>query len=173
MKSEKLLKDRESVLKAIEGEFNAELFPAVLTEEGGAKVLSIIMKDLAQDGEDARGEFFFMPGSDDDEMQFFVNLVTISSDLVAENLAELMGAVSIINTFIIAGCFAIDPAGGSLIYRHPTEMTLDVDKDAMKERIDLSMGTAIQVVSQYAYVLLEVNEGKRKAETIPSLFLQE
>jgi hypothetical protein len=164
---------RHEILKDIEEKFTQELVPALLTEKDdyGVEVLGVVLEGGAADGYDASGEFFFLPGSEDDEVQYFVNLITLAEKLPEENLPELEAAVACINTYVLTGAFAIDVGAGSLVYKHTYEMPAGISKETVEDNVDLSMGTALNVVDNFGYLLIEVNEGKRKAESVVNFFL--
>ena len=168
MDQEKMNELRHDVLKTLEEEFTKEFVPAKIVENdvSGVEILATIFEELAVEGLDASGEFFFLPNKEDEELQFFVNLITISEELPEESLGDLMAAVSVINTYILTGAFAIDPIAGTLIFKHVYEMPLDLDKDKVTDYADLSMGVAILMVQQYGYYLLEVKDGERTVDSV-------
>ena len=159
---------RTKVLKTLEESYTKELIPAKLTEKdaNGVEVLATIFDDLAIDGLESSGEFFFLPNKEGEEVMFFVNLITVSTELPESTLGELMAAVSIINTYILAGAFSIDPKAGALVFKHVHEMPMDLDEKTVTEYADLSMGIAISMVQQYGYYLIEVKEGTRTADNV-------
>ena len=163
---------RHNVLQTMEKNYVSEMVPAILSEkdENGVEILTVDLFSFAEDGFDADGEFFFLPSSEEDEIQFFINLITISENLPDANLSELCVAVSAINTYVVTGAFAIDPVAKSLIYKHSYEMMITEDEAKTLEDAELSMGTALEMVSNYAYMLVEVNEGKRSAESVIRMF---
>ena len=159
---------RTKVLKTLEDEFTKEMIPARVTEKdaNGVEILASIFDDLAMEGLESSGEFFFLPNKEGEEIMFFVNLITISTELPESTLGELMAAVSVINTYILAGAFAIDPKAGTLVFKHVHEMPMDLDEKTVTEYADISMGVAISMVQQYGYYLIEVKEGTRTAENV-------
>lgn len=163
---------RHNVLAATRDEFVTELIPCELlgNDENGVEVLSVLFEDFAMDGYEANAEYFFMPSNDDDEIQYFVNLVTLLEELNKDNLNELFAAVASINTYVLTGCFSIDAGAGTLVYKHTYELPIDADEETMKLDLDMSMGTAMQMVSDFAYLLIEINEGKRNAQSAIALF---
>ncbi len=165
---------RHDLLALFEKEFVDELVPAKLSEkdEYGVEVLAVVLDDVAVEGYDATAEYFFLPSGEDDEIQYFVSLITLAEDLPQENLSELCMAVSSINTFIPAGAFAIDPVARSLIYKHTYEMPIDADDAVVKDNMDLSMGVAMQMIISFAYLLVEVSDGKRTAENALNYFIK-
>ncbi len=173
MSKKNLEEIRHEMFSKIEEEFVEQMIPAQLSEkdDNGVEVLGIDLMYSAQDGYDAFGEFFFLPGTKDDDIQFFVNLITLQEDLNDATLPELCVAVSAINTYIITGAFAIDVGSKSLVFKHTYEMPIDVSEEVLYDNMELSMGIALDVVRQYGYLLVEVNKGKRNAQTVVDLFM--
>ncbi len=174
MNRKSLEEQRHNILARMGENFRKELVPAILSDkdENGVEILSVDLFSFAEDGFDADGEFFFLPSSDEDEIQFFVNLITIAEELPEDNLPELCVAVSAINTYILTGAFAIDVSSKSLVYKHSYEMMMTEDEEAVLDAAELSMGTALEMVSSYAYMLAEVNDGKRSAESVIRMFAE-
>ncbi len=173
--SKKSLEDiRHSILTRMEENYKKEMVPAILSDmdENGVEILTVDLFNFAEDGFDADGEFFFLPSGEEDEVQFFVNLITIAEELPEENLPELCVAVSSINTYILTGAFAIDVASKSLVYKHTYEMLITDDEEKTMDNAELSMGTALEMVNSYAYMLAEVNAGKRSAESVIRTFAE-
>ncbi|MBQ7677311.1 MAG: hypothetical protein IJT32_03675 [Lachnospiraceae bacterium] len=71
-----------------------------------------------------------------------------------------------INSIVPIGCFAINHEAGSLIYRHNYEMLMDLSDDTLKASVDLCLTAALNTVTQFSYLLVEVNEGERKAQGV-------
>lgn len=163
---------RHNVLVRTKEDFVSEMIPCELLgqDEHEVEVLSVLFQDFALDGYDATGEYFFMPSQEDDEIQYFVNLVTLTEELNKDNLNELFAAVASINTYVLTGAFAIDAGAGTLIYKHTYEIPIEADEEALQLSVDMSMGTAMQMVSDYGYLLMEINEWKRNAQSAISLF---
>ena len=171
--SMKSLEDRRrEVLEYLEKKFTDIEVPAKLSpkDENGVEVLGMILQDAAAKDKEALGEFFFMPVQEEDEIQFFVNLLTLTEELSVDHIGDLSTVVAAINTYISCGAFAIDYAVKSLIYKCSYEMSVDADTDEMKDNADISMGMAFQTVDQYGSILLEVNEGKKTAKEVMNIF---
>ncbi len=167
-----LMNKRHNIFVRTKEDFVSEQIPCELIgqDEHEVEVLSVLFEDFALEGYDATGEYFFMPSQEDDEIQYFVNLVTLTEDLNKDYLNELFAAVASINTYVLTGTFAIDAGAGTLIYKHTYEMPIEADEETMQLGVDMSMGTAMQMVSDYGYLLMEINEGKRNAQSVIALF---
>ncbi len=168
-----LNKVRHEILTEVEKEFVDELVPAKLVDHDGsdAEVLDVIMSDFIVEGMEATGEFFFIPVAEDDEIQFFVNLITIAEDLDMERVPELGMAIAYMNTYLPVGAFALDVTENTLVYKHTYEMGTEIGEDRMRDNVDLSMGVAFQAVSDFGYLLIEVLEGKRSAQSVIEMFV--
>ncbi len=173
--SMKSLEDRRhEVLEYLENKFTDIQVPAKLSpkDENGVEVLGMILQDAAAKDKEALGEFFFMPIQEEDEVQFFVNLITLTEELSVDNIGDLSTVVAAINTYITGGAFAIDYSVKSLVYKHSYAMSVDADADEMKVNADLCMGTSFQTVDEYGGILLEVNDGKKTAKEVMNVFYE-
>ena len=167
MNIKKLEEMRYSILSDVEKEFTDELVPAKLTdkEDNDIPILNVIITGSDEGIGSASGEFFFLPSSPGDEIQYFVNLITLIEGIPEENLDELCVAVAGINTYVTCGSFAVDFAAGNLIYKHVCPMIADAPEGNIRENVDLSMGCAFQAVTDFGYLMTEVCEGIRSAES--------
>ena len=169
MNRTKLQNQRHEIMEALEQEFVDELVPAKLAmdEELQTEVLALVMEELAEDGLTSTGEFFFKPVlADDEDIQLFCNIITILEEPDEQNLGELYSAIIALNALIPVGCFAINLETGALIYRHNYEMPLSLDTESLRASVDLCMSAAFATVQQFSYLLIEVNEGARKAQSV-------
>lgn len=163
---------RHNILSEVEADFVEELVPAKLSDkdENEVEVLGIILSG-SDEVPDSTGEFFFLPSKKDDEIQYFVNLITLSDNIPEGNVGELCASVAAINTYVLTGSFAVDFGAGSLVYKLVIPMAIDADKELIADNVDLSMGLTFQAVTDYGYMLTEVCEGKRTAKSVIDLFV--
>ncbi len=157
---------RHEILSDVEKEFAQDLIPARLTEENDIPVLNVLMTGYEEELEETTGEFFFMPSSPDDEIQYFVNFITIFDSVPQENIDELCVAVAMINTYVPVGAFAIDFGAGSLVYKLSYPMPVDIPAETVKENVDITMECTFMAVSDMGYLLTEVAEGVRSAANV-------
>ena len=153
---------RHEILVSLEADYLKDRIPAKLAvgKEGGAESLVMILDNAAGEGVESIGEFFFLPLGEDDKVQFFVNMITITQELAKEHLSQLCTAVAAVNAYVLSGAFAIDYAAKSLVYKNSYEMPVDIDRDRLRDNVEISMGTAARVVESYGQLLLDVNDGK-------------
>ena len=163
-----IYKDRIDILKGFEQDLRDELIPAELEEgeDNGFAVLNVLLESFIEEGVTGRGEFFFMPSNEGDDMQIFTSVITIIEDLSEVDMSELYKAVSCINLFVEAGGFAIDPIENRLVYKHGYELPMPLDKEALKDSVNLTTGTAIQIAEEYGRYLLEISDGTRDTQDV-------
>ena len=164
----KLNEIRYKILSDVKKEFTDELIPAKLTDPGenDVPVLNVILSGSDEDTGNMTGEFFFMESAANDEIQYFVNLITVYEDVPEENLPELAVAVSALNTYVPVGAFAIDYAAQSLIYKLTYLMPANADEMSIREAVDNTMGCTFQALTDFSYLLSDVCEGDRSAESV-------
>ncbi len=165
---------RHNILSEIRDRMQEELVPADLTErdENGVETLTVVLEEASVEGYDATAEFFFLPYNEGEDLQQFTSLITIDDDLYEKTIQELSVAVSGINCYLPSEGFAIDFLAKKLIYKHTYIMPAGLDKDDLMESAELAMSTALQTVGAYGYMLAEVNDDKRTAESVIKLFSQ-
>ena len=49
-------------------------------------------------------------------------------------------------------------------------MSFPLSNEALKDRLDLCMGMAVSMIKEFAYLLIEVADGKRSVDSIVQLF---
>ncbi len=162
---------RHNVLDTVREKMSEDLVPASFrpVDENGVEALTVVMEDSAVDGYDATGEFFFLPDTSKDT-QFLVSLITIADELHEETINELCIAVSGINTYMPIEGFAIDFLTKSLVFKHTYGIPLDLREEKLQERSELAIGTALQIVGEFGYLLAEVNDGIRSGESVLEIF---
>ncbi len=164
----KLEEIRKNVLTEMEKAFVGELVPAILsgTEEGEFPVLNVYLTDSEDATDDTSGEFFFLPSAAADEIQYFVNLITIVEEIPEENYEELFRALAAVNFYVATGSFSVDFTSGTLVYKFMYPMPITATQETVKDNVDLSMGIALAAVKDYGYLLAEVCNGERDAMSV-------
>ena len=159
---------RCKVLSEIEKEFVEELVPAKFSDsdESVVPVLTVMLGGQDADLGNAMGEFFFMESLPRDEIQYFISLITLYENIPEENLDELTTAISMINTYVPVGGFCLDPGTGSLVYKYSYPMVTIAPYETVRDGVDMAMGCALTTVSEMGYLLAEVCDGERSAESV-------
>ena len=184
MKTTEVYRQRHKLLKDVKAGFDQELIPAALVcdgnpyegngedlaADGRTEMLTILLEDLPGAGTDAMGEFFFLPSLQGDELQVFMNIITVDEQIVKDRMTDLLLAIAVLNNHIPVGAFGIDFQQNNIIYRHSYEMPHPYAERALRNAVDLSMAAAVSMVKEYAYMLLDVNAGERDAESIEKFF---
>lgn len=159
---------RSKVLTEIEKEFVEELVPAKFSdsEESAVPVLTVMLGGQDADLGNAMGEFFFMESQPRDDIQYFISLITLYETIPEENLDELTAVISMINTYVPVGCFSLDAGTGSLVYKFSYPMMIIAPYETVRDGVDMAMGCALMTVSEMGYLLAEVCDGERSAESV-------
>ena len=151
-------------------EFTDELIPCELMHEGEGRFnsLTVFFEDLAAEGNATVGEFYFLPllMNDDSDLQIFVNYFTLETEVAEENLGEVIGAANILNAYLPVGSFFYDPESKGLCYRYAAALPFPLSDEALKDQVDLAMGVAVDILQRFGYMILEVNDGERNAESL-------
>ncbi|MCR5402430.1 MAG: hypothetical protein K6E91_01240 [Butyrivibrio sp.] len=184
MNIEKIYRQRRNVLRVLADEFGSEMVPAKVVRSDGTdiddsdpqiyagttQILTVLFEDLTSQGIDAIGEFFFIPYKEDDDMQIFQNVITLDEEVEEEMLPEILLAITALNNVIPVGSFGVDLAQRRMAYRHSYEMPFPLSDSDLKNFLDLCMGMAVSMVKEFAYLLAEVADGSRSAESVVQLF---
>ena len=106
------------------------------------------------------GEFCFKPIPEDPEGgQYFISLITLQNDIPVENVPELAFALSIMNFYIEAGCFALNKPTDLLVYRGTRAFAGDTPEEVLIKDCILEMEEAYDIAARYAAPLLDLAEG--------------
>ncbi len=168
-----LTEKRRKAFKELEQEFKDEMVPVQYAEEEGLPpgVLSVFMDNIAAEGVESIGEFFFMPMEEEKGgIQLFINMITILENVNEKNLGELLGAIAIINSYVPLGAYSYAPKDGRLLFRYSGIMSADLSDVQLKEEMDRAMSVTMDTMEKFSYMLIEVNDGERTGSSIIDLF---
>ncbi len=128
-------------------------------DKDAPKIVRAILDEIGiEDG--AIGEFYFNPSSDEDEIQIFNALLTMTEDIPEDNLPVLYEAMGYINFVLPVGCFAYDKDHNFLIFKLSVSMPISFDKEVVYSLMDTAAGNASSIVDTYMDVLVNVAKGK-------------
>ena len=166
-----LNKMRDELLDRMVEDFKDAYIAAAVAETEGEdepKIVRAILDEIGDD-EGVIGEYYFTPiESEEDEVQFFNALITISED-VPEDPAALFEAMSYINFTIPAGSFAIDKDHNFISYRLSIPMSIDLGREAVYDAMNIAAGNSAAIADSYAGVLLDVVNKKLSVEEVEDL----
>ncbi len=173
MDKEKLLKEWEKLLQKMADSMQEELIPAIYQEaekEGDIPMVNVMFDDMGDGDEEVYGEFCFRPlMSDEDQVQFFTCMLTLSDDVPEEHRDKLFEAMSYINFQIPCGCFTMDKTGTFLCFRESMPMPIDLMGDELYEQMNLIAGNAVVTTDAYMSALLQVSRGEMSVEDVLEL----
>lgn len=170
MEQRKISEKWLSTLTEVKKSFDEEMIPSQIEEVGDTNRLVILFEDLADTGVDTMGEFFFLPAQEGAQVQIFMNVLTIDVEIDKERMEEILSGINILNNYLPVGAFLVDIVGEHIVFKKGYEMSVSLSDKALKESVDLSMGLAISIVKDFAYMLLEVSSGKRNVDSISTYF---
>ena len=164
MNIEELMNKRHNVLEKIGGEMQEHLIAAQLAapeEQDAPEGLNVVLDGIGFGGEEAIGEFCFLPvSSEEAEVQYFTAVITIADELDTERIGELFEAMSYINFKVPAGSYSIDKDRSFLVYKLTTPLSIGLSEDALYEQVNISMGTATAMADLYMDLLLRILENE-------------
>ena len=153
---------RNELLDRMVDDFREVYIAAAVAENGdkdAPKIVRAILDEIGiEDG--AIGEFYFNPSSDEDEIQIFNALLTMTEDIPEDNLPVLYETMSYINFVLPVGCFAYDKDHNFLIFKLSVSMPISFDKEVVYSLMDTAVGNASSIVDTYMDVLVNVANGK-------------
>lgn len=158
-RKEKLLKMLQAKMKEweIESVYRDGKEEALPTD-----ILTVLVTEYGNGLEDVLGEFFFMPaieGQPEDAFRF--NCVfTLTEELDAQNLPDLYEAIGTLNYYTETGTFAVNKAGGMLVYRNSIALPAEMEDEAAMELIEANVAFSLNVSERFADLLLRVNDGR-------------
>ncbi len=163
MDIEKTMRERHELLEALRDSLQEELVACEIRNpenENEPEILNVIFDELGQDSEEgALGEFFFLPpDSEEDTVQHFSAVLTITDNITKAKLPELYEAMSHINFRIPCGSFCIDEDAEFLLYRLTTPLPADMQKDALYDQMNITMTNALVAADMYMDILLKIND---------------
>ena len=155
--------ERQHLLSEFADELQKQLIPAVYSkaEDGnGLEEVAVMFNDLGEGDEEAFGEFFFRPfETEEDEVQFFMGMITISDDLPEESLPQLYEGISYLNFHLTCGSFAIDTSHSYLCYRLCVPFDADVTAEEVYTQMNIVFMNALSNTDMYMGVLLGIAAG--------------
>ena len=160
MKKEDIMNQRHKVLEKIQNEMQESLIAAqIITtdEEDSPEVLNVVLDGIGFGGEEAIGEFCFLPLiSDETEVQYFSSVISIADELDEDSLQILYEAMSYINFRMMGGSFCIDQNHSFLVYKLTVPVSVLLTDEALYEQVNMYMGTATAMADQYMDLLLRM-----------------
>ncbi len=164
MDKKKILDTRRELLERASDELNEAYIAADIREpqtEGDAGILSVIFDEIGMRGEEAFGEFLFLPIADGIEpnVQHFVAVITIADDLETEHLPELFEAMSYINAQLVCGSYSIDMDKKFLSFKMTVPLPINMPEEELYEEINIVISNAMTLVDLHIDLLTDLIDG--------------
>lgn len=158
-RKEKLLKMLQTELREWEIE---SVYRNGEEEELPADILTVLITEYGSNLDEVMGEFFFIPsieGQQEDALRFNC-VLTLTDELPSENLAGLHEAVATLNYYTEGGTFAVNKAGGMLVFRNSVVLPVEMEDAEVIKLIVANVAFSLNVSERFADVLLRVNDGR-------------
>lgn len=167
--SEKKL-ERHELLERMEDDLQKDLIAAKLStseEENAPEILSVMYDALGLEEEPVFGEFYFLDiPSEDAEVQHFCATLTLADDVESEHFPELFEAMSYINAAIPCGAYRLDMDKKFLSFHLAVPLSIDMDKEALYEEMNIVMSNAISICDVHMDLILKVMDGTETIEFV-------
>ncbi len=135
----------------------------ILETEWQGRKFGVATAELLRFGEHldrCMGEYFFKPvAGDPDGGQYFCAVITLRSDVPAEQVPELAFALSILNFYLETGCYALNKPTDLLVYRSTRTFQGDTPEDVLVRDCVLLMEEAYEVAAKYCTPVFALAEG--------------
>ncbi len=168
MDIELMMQERHDLLTRLQDSLQEGLIPCEIAEkeeESGPEILTVILDGMGEEGEKegAVGEFFFLPAaSEEDKVQFFRSVVTLTDTILPESLPALYEAVAKINFRLPCGSYSVDEEGGYLAYILTVPLPMGLSEDALYEQMNVCVGNAAIASDLFSDILLKIASGEEK-----------
>ena len=159
---------RHELLQRLCEELNtAEIAAVIRQEEKAPEMVSAILDELGDGDADILGDFFFRPlETEDDEVQYFSTVITISDEIPDDKLAALYESIAYVNFALPAGCFSIDKDHRFLCFVLSVPLPMELEEEALFAEMDLSAGNALAIADSYVGILSDVLSGTETADGV-------
>ena len=138
--------------------------------EDGFTTVRVLYDELGDGDDEAFAEYYFTPlTSEDDTVQYFTGLFTLSDDLPTDDLSKLYEAMSYINFYIPAGAFSIDAGHRVLTYRLCSPMSIEASREEIYRQMNIIGGNSAAIADAYMGVLLDVANDEMTVDEVRNL----
>ncbi len=166
MNKKQIIAKRLELLERASDELNQAYIAADIREperEGDSGILSVVFDEIGMNGEEAFGEFFFLPltgeGDIEQKVQHFIAVITIADDLETEHLPELYEAMSYINAQLIAGSYSIDLEKRFLAYKMTVPLPMNMPEEELYKEINIIISNSMTFVDLHIDLLTDLIDG--------------
>ena len=162
MNTKEIMEKRHALLESLNEEMKAAEIAAVIRQEEGApEMLSAMLDELGDGDTEIVGDFFFRPlETEDDEVQYFSVVITITDEIPGERLTALYEAISYVNFSLPAGCFSIDREHRFFCFVLSVPLPIGMEDGALREEMGLASANAIAIADAYLGILTDVLSGR-------------
>lgn len=169
MEKKELEQKQSAFLKSLQNSFTeADVFSTIVSKEETTVADTLVVQHtgIGEEAEEAMGEYYFMPTTEEEDtwFQYFAEVITLSEEVPEDKRGVIAAAISMINFTLPAGAFCLSLDGKSLFYRYTMMLEADKDLNHMEFLLRNSMINSIQIVTRWADVLDALEYGRMTFE---------
>ncbi|SFL10227.1 hypothetical protein SAMN05216390_11065 [Lachnospiraceae bacterium KH1T2] len=162
------------LLEKLEEEFNKAEYKTRLIKEGEGgvpfSILRVGIHDFATIPDGVLAEFFFLDTEESAEhVMYFYSVITIEDEMDRKYSDELAKSIARLNFYIQGGCFAINAAESTLVYRNTGYYFDSLSDEQIFDGMSLNAIHAVQIAEPYGGILSGVAKGENTFEEIMEL----
>ena len=153
----------------LEGDIPAKLFLKDETD-GVTDILRVALEDYGIRGDDALGEFFFLEWEDGaPDVLYFSSVITLEEEMENTHLPELYEAMAKLNFYLPAGCFAVNAAGRTLVFKLMAQIPAEQTESEILRQMNITAAHALELAEPYAGILEGIARGHNELAEIMML----
>ncbi|MCR5809780.1 MAG: hypothetical protein K6G34_00010 [Lachnospiraceae bacterium] len=144
----------------------------VTTSFGEVDILTAYFTRFGEHLDHVMGEFMFQdkPG-DPYGCRYFTAVLTLKEEIPLDNAPELTYALSILNFYIDAGCFAVNKPVDHLVYKNARLFSGDTEEAALMQECILEFEDSVETTLKYNTVVQALAEGSLGLEQFLSFII--
>lgn len=163
---------RNELLDRLVEEFHEAYIAAAVAEIDDPEAPKIVRALLHEvgDSDGVMGEYFFTPmSSEEDPIQVFNAILTLSEDIPEDNLPALFEAMSYINYHIPVGAFSLNMEHTFFCFKMSVTIPMGYDKDVIYGLMSAAAGNSASIVDLYMQPLMDVANDKISVKEIKEI----
>ncbi len=163
---------RNELLDRLVEEFHDAYIAAAIAENDDPEAPKIVraLLDEVGDSDGVMGEYFFTPmSSEEDPIQVFNAILTLSEDMPEDNLPAFFEAMSYINYHIPVGAFSFNKDHTFFCFKMSVVIPMGYDKDVIYGLMSAVAGNSASIVDLYMEALMDIANNKISVEEVKDM----
>ncbi|MCR5099937.1 MAG: YbjN domain-containing protein [Butyrivibrio sp.] len=174
MDKDKIKEQRKELFDRLNNEMAEQYIPAIYRDKDETGIddgiLTAYFEELGINDEDAVGEFYFTPVlSEEDDVQFFTAVITLTEDVDESKLPVLYEGLSYLNFYLPLGAFSISDDHNCIIYKYPISLPIDIEGEDLYNIVEGVIATTLTTIDNNIDLVLGLSYGSRSIEDVKEL----